>query len=108
MTSDKLYYRIGEASEMLGVKPSTLRFWEKEFPQIKPKRKHEERFYTREDLELFKKIKFLVHEEKYTIEGAKRKLRQASRKIAGKQELLEALKKMRKELKELKKRTEFL
>ncbi len=104
MESDKLYYRIGEASRILDVKPSTLRFWEKEFPQIKPKRKHGERFYTEEDLKLFKKIKFLVHEEKYTIEGAKRKLRQASKKITDKQELLEALKNMRSELKELKKR----
>ncbi len=104
MTSGKLYYKIGEVARMLGVNTSTLRFWEKEFPQIKPKRKHGERFYTPEDVETFKLIRFLLHEEKYTIEGARKKLQAERKKIVSRRELLEELIDLKEALLDLKKR----
>lgn len=70
---DKLY-SIGELSQILGVKPSVIRFWETQF-DIQPVRtKGGQRRYTSEHLELFRKIKILLYLERYTIEGAKRKL----------------------------------
>ena len=76
MTS-KVYYKIGEVCELTGLKPSTLRFWEKEFKRLRPvKSGGGQRFYTNENLELIKQLKTMLHEEKYTLEGVKRKLEQ--------------------------------
>jgi DNA-binding transcriptional MerR regulator len=74
---DKRYFRIGEASHIIGVEPYVLRYWENEFPQIRPPRADSnQRTYQREDLETLLKIKSLLYEEKMTIEGAKQRLRQ--------------------------------
>jgi DNA-binding transcriptional MerR regulator len=74
---DKRYFRIGEASHIIGVEPYVLRYWESEFPQIRPPRADSnQRTYQREDLETLLKIKSLLYEEKMTIEGAKQRLRQ--------------------------------
>ena len=73
----KRYFRIGEASKIIGVEPYVLRYWESEFPQLKPQRADsKQRTYQRKDLETLLKIKSLLYEEKMTIEGAKRRLRQ--------------------------------
>ncbi len=73
---DKLYFRIGEVSRITGVKPYVIRFWESEFG-IRPRRKgSNQRLYTKREVELLKEIKRLLHEERYTIEGAKRRLRE--------------------------------
>ncbi len=74
---DKRYFRIGEASRIIGVEPYVLRYWESEFPQVRPERADSnQRTYKREDLENLLTVKKLLYEEKMTIEGAKRRLRQ--------------------------------
>ncbi|WP_022850125.1 MerR family transcriptional regulator [Limisalsivibrio acetivorans] len=73
--ADKLYYKIGEVCELTGLKPSVLRFWEKEFKQLRPvKSGGGQRFYTRKHIELLETLKVLLYEEKYTIEGVRRRL----------------------------------
>ncbi len=73
---DKLYFKIGEVSEIAGVQPSVLRFWETEFKQIKPKRTPSgQRLYRRNDIDTILKIKELLYDKKFTIQGAKRHLR---------------------------------
>ena len=74
---DKRYFRIGEASRIIGVEPYVLRYWESEFPQVRPEwADSNQRTYQREDLENLLTVKKLLYEEKMTIEGAKRRLRQ--------------------------------
>lgn len=73
---DKLFYRIGEVSRIAGVPASVLRFWEGEFPRIKPRRTDSgQRVYRRRDVELILDIKRLLYEEKFTIKGARRHLK---------------------------------
>ena len=70
--SDKVY-RIGEASELLALKAYVLRFWETEFPQLVPIRTDKgQRLYSEENLALLRRIKYLLHEQGLTIEGARR------------------------------------
>ncbi|MDR0971703.1 MAG: MerR family transcriptional regulator [Bacteroidales bacterium] len=72
MEEEKLYYSIGEVSLVLEVSLPTLRFWEKEFKQIKPqKNKRGVRYYTMEDISLLKQIKYLTKTCGYTLEGTK-------------------------------------
>lgn len=69
---EKIYFSIGEAAEVIGVKPHVLRFWQKEFPQISPRKNNAGvRRYSKEDIELIVKIKELLHERQFTIKGAK-------------------------------------
>lgn len=69
---DKLYFRIGEVSRLTGVKPSVLRFWETEFPQLSPKKSGtNQRLYQRKDIETVLAIKHLLWEKRYTIAGAR-------------------------------------
>ncbi len=71
----KLFYRIGEVSRLTGLEPYVLRYWETEFPQIKPdKGKSKQRLYSKKDLETILQIKQLLYKEGYTIAGARRKL----------------------------------
>ena len=73
---DKLYFRIGEVSELTGVEAYVLRFWEKEFPMLRPvKSSTGHRMYRRKDVELLLEIKRLLYGEGFTIEGARKKLR---------------------------------
>lgn len=75
---DKLFYTISEVSEELKVSQPTLRFWEREFKQIKPHRTlNGQRRYTKEDVEVLRKIKALTHERGLTLSGAKKILRGA-------------------------------
>jgi len=74
--NNKRFFRIGETSRIIGVKPYVLRYWESEFPILKPKRADSrQRTYQREDIETLGEIKKLLYEEKLTIEGAKKRLR---------------------------------
>ncbi len=69
---DRKYFRIGEASRIVGVEPYVLRYWESEFSQIRPQRADSnQRTYQRRDLETLLEIKRLLYEEKMTIEGAR-------------------------------------
>jgi len=73
---NKRFFRIGETSRIIGVKPYVLRYWEKEFEGIRPKRADSrQRTYQREDIETIIEIKKLLYEEKLTIEGAKKRLK---------------------------------
>jgi DNA-binding transcriptional MerR regulator len=72
---DKLYFRIGEASRLVGVKPYVLRYWEKEFDVIRPEKHSGQRLYRRRDIELFREIRRCLHNERYTIEGTRKKLK---------------------------------
>lgn len=72
---DKVYFRIGEASRLVGVDTHVLRYWETEFPKIKPFRgKSKQRLYRRQDIETLLLIKSLLHDEGYTIAGARKLL----------------------------------
>jgi len=74
-SEDKQYYSIGEVSKIVDVKQFVLRFWETEFPSVKPvKSRANRRLYRRSDIEKLLQIKHLLYEEKYTIPGAKKKL----------------------------------
>jgi DNA-binding transcriptional MerR regulator len=96
---ERLYYSISEVSEMLKINASNLRFWEKEFKQLKPRRNEKgTRFYTMDDIELIKQIIFLVNEQNLTLEGARQKLSQKKDRVAKQQKLAERLKKVRAEL----------
>jgi DNA-binding transcriptional MerR regulator len=97
---EKLYYSISEVAELFSVNQSNLRYWEKEFPQLKPKRNAKAtRFYTKEDIQIIKNIIFLVEDQKLTLEGAKRKMNEKKDVVAKQQELVERLKNIRTELK---------
>jgi DNA-binding transcriptional MerR regulator len=77
---NKLYFRIGEVAKLIGVEPYVLRYWESEFPDIKPtKSKSGQRLYKHRDVETLQKIKELLYEERYTIGGAKKRIRELVR-----------------------------
>ena len=72
----KHYYSISEVAEMTGLKPYVLRFWEKEFQLLKPKKNRAgNRSYQQKDIDLINQIKHLLYDDGYTIEGAKSRLR---------------------------------
>jgi len=72
---DKLYFRIGEVAALLAVEPYVLRYWETEFPSLAPKKSGTgHRLYRRKDVELLLKIKHLLYERRFTIEGARQSL----------------------------------
>ena len=74
---EKLYYSIGEVAEMFNVNPSLIRYWEKEFDIIKPKKnKKGNRFFTIDDIEHFHIIYYLVKELGLTLKGAQKKLKE--------------------------------
>jgi DNA-binding transcriptional MerR regulator len=105
---DKLYFRIGEVSDLVGVEPYVLRYWETEFPAVGPKKSDTgHRMYRRKEVELLLRIKYLLYEKKYTIEGARQHLQSESmigkrkRPVKNEQRELfsgEALPEIRKEL----------
>jgi len=71
----KRYFTIGEVSELCQVKPHVLRYWEQEFPQLKPvKRRGNRRYYQRHDVEMIRNIRSLLYEQGFTIGGARQQL----------------------------------
>jgi len=71
----KRYFTIGEVSELCGVKPHVLRYWEQEFPQLKPvKRRGNRRYYQRHDVIMIRQIRSLLYEHGFTIGGARQRL----------------------------------
>jgi len=101
--SNKLYYSIGEVSEMFKVNASLIRFWEKEFSIIKPKKnKKGNRLFTKKDIDNLTLIYHLVKEKGYTLEGAKKKLREKKDESLDEVEMLKSLKKIRGFLESLK------
>ena len=75
----KLYYSIGEVAELTALKPYVLRYWETEFPPLKPtKNRAGNRIYNDKDIKVLFHIKYLLYDQKYTIEGARNQLKSAS------------------------------
>lgn len=108
---DKLYFKIGEVAKMAEVPTHVLRYWESEFPEIKPKRaSSRQRLYRRQDVELILKIKDLLHGKGFTIAGAKKLMKKLPGPDLSKQESESTtqpagevllLKKIKKELQQL-------
>jgi DNA-binding transcriptional MerR regulator len=72
---DKKYFTIGEVSKLCDIKQHVLRYWEQEFSQLSPsKRRGNRRYYQKKDIEMVKKIRILLYDERFTIYGAKQKL----------------------------------
>lgn len=100
----KLYFSIGEASEILNVNPSLIRFWEKEFVILKPKKnKKGNRQFTKEDIENLKIIYHLVKERGFTLQGAKEKLKKGKNSTKKEVNMVESLKNIKSFLLNLKK-----
>ena len=100
---EKLYYTIGEVALMLDVNTSLLRYWEKEFDVLKPKKNTKgDRFFTKDDIEKIKLIYHLVREKGYTLDGAKSRLKTDIELTQKKFRIIERLKKVRGFLEELK------
>ncbi|MBI5463087.1 MAG: MerR family transcriptional regulator [Gammaproteobacteria bacterium] len=97
----KRYFTIGEVSELCGVKPHVLRYWEQEFPQLKPvKRRGNRRYYQRHDVIMIRQIRSLLYEQGFTIGGARQRLSgdQAKEDVT---QSLQIIRQMRQELEEL-------
>jgi DNA-binding transcriptional MerR regulator len=97
----KRYFTIGEVSELCGVKPHVLRYWEQEFPQLKPvKRRGNRRYYQRQDVIIIRQIRSLLYEQGFTIGGARNKLSGEESRVDVSQSQ-QIVKQMRMELEEL-------
>ena len=100
---NKLYYSISEVSDMFDVKPSLIRFWEKEFDIIRPKKnKKGNRLFTTKDIDNLKLIYHLVKEKGYTLDGAKKHLKTNKQELKDQFEIINKLKFIRQELISLK------
>ncbi|MES0872605.1 MerR family transcriptional regulator [Sinimarinibacterium thermocellulolyticum] len=76
----KRYFAIGEVSELCDVKPHVLRYWEQEFPQLKPvKRRGNRRYYQQDDVLMVRRIRSLLYEQGFTIGGARQRLKEMAR-----------------------------
>ena len=80
----KRYFAIGEVSELCAVKPHVLRYWEQEFPQLKPvKRRGNRRYYQHDDVMMIRRIRSLLYEQGFTIGGARQRLRELPKVATG-------------------------
>lgn len=96
---EKRYYKIGEVAKAFGVNTSHIRFWEKEFDILKPKKnKKGNRLFTHEDLQNLKLIYHLVKEKGFTLEGAKSKLKEKPKKIKDNFDIIARLETIKQEL----------
>lgn len=97
----KRYFTIGEVSDLCQVKPHVLRYWEQEFPQLKPvKRRGNRRYYQRQDVVMIRQIRSLLYEQGYTIGGARLQLAETT--TADQKLSQEAIQAMLMELEEIK------
>lgn len=100
---EKLYYSIREVAEHLGVNPSLIRYWEGEFPTLKPRKNRKgERFFTSEDIRKLELIQHLLKEKGFTIKGARQRLKESPEESERRFEAIQRLKELRKELKDWK------
>jgi DNA-binding transcriptional MerR regulator len=101
--TEKLYYAMGEVAKILGVNASLIRFWEKEFDIIQPKKnKKGNRMFTRQDLDNLLLIQRLVKERGFTLQGAKDKLKQNKSEAKDQHEMVKSLEKVKAFLLQLK------
>ena len=90
----KRYFTIGEVSDLCAVKPHVLRYWEQEFPQLKPvKRRGNRRYYQRQDVLIIRQIRSLLYDEGFTIGGARQRLmgNQAKSDVTQSQQIIKQL-----------------
>jgi DNA-binding transcriptional MerR regulator len=90
----KRYFTIGEVSELCAVKPHVLRYWEQEFPQLKPvKRRGNRRYYQRQDVLIIRQIRSLLYDDGFTIGGARQRLtgNQAKSDVSQSQQIIKQL-----------------
>ena len=105
--TEKKYMKIGEAAATIGVPASTLRFWEKNFPQIKPmKNKKGDRFYTQKDLEVLKEIHYLSHSKGLKLSSVSKSVKRNEDKISPQAKLVQELRDFREKLIKLKEQLE--
>lgn len=89
---DKTYFKIGEAASIVGVEPHTIRYWEKEFRAIRPaKTRSRQRLFRKKDVQLLLVIRHLLHAQRFTIDGARRKLKELSAAGMGTEAVLDAI-----------------
>ena len=99
-----MYYSIGEVADMFGVSTSLVRFWEKEFDILKPKKnKKGDRFFTQKDVENLKVIYHLVKERGFTLKGAQKKLKENKDSTVNRVQVIQSLEKLKDFLTEIKK-----
>ena len=97
----KRYFTIGEVSDLCAVKPHVLRYWEQEFPQLKPvKRRGNRRYYQRHDVMMIRQIRSLLYEQGFTIGGARQQLSGEAAKLDHQESQL-LIKQLRLELEEI-------
>ncbi len=90
----KRYFTIGEVSDLCAVKPHVLRYWEQEFPQLKPvKRRGNRRYYQRQDVLIIRQIRSLLYDDGFTIGGARQRLtgEQAKEDVSQSQQIVKQL-----------------
>ena len=105
MNESKIYYSLRETEQETGIPATTLRYWEKQFDELQPRKDgHGNRYYTREDQELIKRIKYIRDELKITrIEAIRKELKGNNKKSDERQAALEILQRVREELCEIRK-----
>ena len=105
----KLYYSIREVAEMFDVNESLLRYWEKEFPIIAPKKAGGKiRQYTKEDIENIRLVYHLVKEKKMTLAGARQRLKQNKESIRDTAEIIDRLRRIKEDLLSMRKELDYL
>lgn len=101
--TEKLFYSIGEVASMFNVNESLLRYWEKEFDIIRPKKNLKgTRSFTKENIEAIRLVYYLVKEKKMTLAGAKKQIKENSKTVSVQIEVTDRLKKVRQDLLEMK------
>lgn len=96
---DKKYYRIKDVSELLGIPQSTLRYWETEFPECRPRRSaSNQRYYTPEDIETLRKINYLLKIKGLKTETAKEELHKNPKNVSNRVEIIDKLTAVRNDL----------
>lgn len=105
---EKLFYKIGEVSRITGVEPYVLRYWETEFPFLRPRKSRSgQRLYVKKDIDTILEIKRLLYDEKYTIEGVRKKLSTGSLRVISSEkeatpsEAMETLERVKARLREI-------
>lgn len=100
---DKRYYKIGEVAKAFDVNTSLIRFWDKEFDAIKPKKNNKgNRMFTQEDVKTIQMIYHLVKEKGYTLDGAKQKLKEKPEEVKDNFEIIAKLEAVKEELQKIK------
>lgn len=103
LSKDKLYFSIGELAEAFGVNASLIRFWDKEFDILKPKKNAKgNRMFTQEDVKNLQLIYHLVKERGFTLEGAKTHLKEGQKKTLDKFEIIAKLETIKMQLQQIK------